>query len=390
MPNTKVSPRAMARLLGAANVQVGALLIPLLLALASCTSPSSNLADLTSDLGQDSSLFNDVVVPDGQLGDQDSPGDGTQTDLSSDGQDPDDQTGPKDTMVPDDFQGLLDLPDPDVNPPQDAVEAEAWQPLDTTPALCSPNQNWILEYEELPALKAMGAIATFTQNKAGTLATVPNPAGKYDAVCDCLKWDFSAVNPADEEVYDSVLPLASFWFGQYYPDADFVQFFGNDSLGIYSLDSTGLYLHGLASIEEDVTRLVYEEPIPLVKLPMKLGDNWSSEEVPAQGLYEGDEYPLVTPVTGTLSVEHSFYFAVDKKGLVKTVSGEFPVLRLTVDITMKVLNSLMPNPVAVQRFKLNLYMTECTGLVARIRSEEGELETDFTGATEYRRWGGMP
>lgn len=362
--------------------------LALLTLVSACSAGSVNQADVADDVQGDQTLFNDVeegdlraqdgISEDSQSGDQDSTG--LDTDL------------PKDTMIPDDFQGLLDIPEPDLakDTAEDVSEVEAWQPLDTNPGLCTPNENWVLEYDELPALKAMGAIATFTQNKAGTLAVVPNPAGKYDAGCDCLKWDFSAVNPADEEVYDSVLPLESFWFGQFYPNAMFVQFFGNDSLGVYSLDETGLYLHGLASVEEGQTRLAYATPIPLVKLPMKLGDNWSSEDVDAEGLFEGETYPWNTGLTGELSVQHSFYFSVDKKGLAKTVSGEFPVLRLTVDITMKVLNSMMPNPVAVQHYKLNLYMTECTGLVARIRSQEGELKTDFTNATEYRRWGGLP
>lgn len=350
--------------------------VPLAFACSTATGP----ADAAADDASDQSLFQDFQATDNAQGDQYGP----------DSADPDGADAePPDTTIPDDFQGLLDLPlEDEHDSAAPDVEEDFAQP-DTTP-LCVANGNGKLEFAELPALKAFGAIATFVQNKNGTLAAVPKPEGTYDAACDCLRWDFSKITSQDEEVYDSVLPLESFWFGDYFPGGQFVQFFGNDSLGIYSLDESGLYLHGLASVEEGQTRIAYSEPVPMVKLPMKLGDNWSREDVQAEGLYEGQEYPWNTGVTGTVTIEHSFFFAVDKAGKLKSVSGEFDVWRLSVDLTMTVYNSMALTPVATQHYKLLLFLTECTGLVARVRSQEGELKTDFTQATEFRRWGGVP
>ncbi|GEM_PF-1551896 len=346
-----------------------------------CGSGISGLDVAGSDAGEDSSSLFDVALGDELPETADDLGEGDLGgELAEDAKEPEDLT---------DHQGLLDLPLQEAaEETEDGYIPEVFYP-DTTNPLCEGNGNGILEYEELPALKAMGAVATFTQNKAGSVVSVPNPGGKYDEECNCLRWDFSAVSEADEKVYDSVLPVESFWFASRYEGAQFVQFFGNDTLGIYSLDESGLYLHGLASVKEDFTSLVYDTPVPMLSLPMQLGDNWKRENVKAEGLFEGEEYPLNTGVTGVVSVDHSFYFAVDKSGRIKTISGEFDVLRVITDVTMNVRNSMAPNPFATVRYKLALYLAECTGLVARVRSQENELKTDFDKATEFRRWGGL-
>lgn len=286
------------------------------------------------------------------------------------------------------FQGLLDLE------PADAADDSPPGP-DTSPDVppdtpvnpfCIPDGDGLLTAAELPAMAAQGAIATFTQNAPGTTVEVPDLDGTWDATCGCTRWDFTAPAAGDETVYDSVLPVASFWFADRFPDADFVQSFGGGVLGIYLLDDDGLALAGIASAAEDETALAYHPPLTLIALPMGAGDAWQGAGE-AVGLFEGQEYPWDTGLTGALSIHHSLDGQVLDTGRISVPAGSFDGWRVGVDLTMEVWNNLAFVPVASERVKIALYLTECTGLIARVRSTAGENADDFGSATEYRRLG---
>ena len=312
---------------------------------------------------------------------------------------PDDATSAADTEDPpadtrisadtdDLFQGLLDIEPSDHGADTPALpETNPDVPADTpVNPFCTPNDDGVLTAAELPALAAQGAIATFTQNTAGSTVDVPPLAGAWDADCGCTAWDFGAAAPEDEIVYDSVLPVESFWFGDRYPDADFVQSFGGGNLGIYVLDEDGLALAGIASAADGETALAYTPPLKLVALPMGAGDSWQGAGE-ASGLFEGQEYPWDTGMTGELSIHHALDGAVLATGRIIVPAGTFEGWRVGVDLTMEVWNNLAFAPVASERVKISLYLTECTGLIARVRSTPGEYADDFEAATEYRRLG---
>lgn len=286
------------------------------------------------------------------------------------------------------FQGLLDLEPADAGadaPPGPDAGPDLGPDTPVNP-FCTPDGDGLLTAAELPALAAQGAIATFTQNAPGTTTEVPPLEGTWDEACDCTRWDFSAPAAGDETVYDSVLPVESFWFSDRYPDADFVQSFGGGSLGVYLLDADGLALAGIASAAEGETALVYDPPLVLVSLPMGAGDAWQGAGE-AAGLFEGQEYPWDTGLTGELSIHHSLDGEVLDTGRIVVPAGHFDGWRVGVDLTMEVWNNLAFVPVASERVKIALYLTECTGLIARVRSVAGENADDFTIATEYRRLG---
>ncbi len=280
------------------------------------------------------------------------------------------------------FLGLLDLAQ---EFPPGQVGMDALVTDGGSSPLCQGDNDGELTINELTAL--MGAVASFTQSLPGTSVNVPDPAGIWDDSCDCTRWDFSGDTPGDGLVYDGVLEPQGFWFADLIPGGDFVQSFEGGILGVYSLKTDGLYLVGLASEQEGLTALKYAPPVRLLALPMSLGDSWSTTASQAEGLYEGETYPLDTGFTGILSVEHSFYGKAYRKGYLTVPAGEFPVWRVLVDVTMEVRNSLSLVPVYASHRKIALFMAECTGLVARLRSQEDELSDFFTSATEYRRLG---
>ncbi len=282
------------------------------------------------------------------------------------------------------FQGLLDFR---FETEQD-VEAPDFSPPPDIQSGCIGNGDGVIELSEFPAMQALGLVATYTLNKPGTQVPVPNLGGKQQEDKVSWAWDFSAkISGKDEVHYESILPLSSFWFQEHYPDGQFVQPFSAEYMGIYRLDEEGLSLLGIASAEEDVTALAYAEPVLLLPLPLSAGQAWEALEVPAEGLYEGQAYPASYGAAGTLSVTHSYSFLSDKKGTVKVPAGSFPVQRVYLDLEMAVHNSLMLVPVAQKRVRIALFVAECAGTVALVRSLEGETQKEFQWASEYKRLG---
>lgn len=274
------------------------------------------------------------------------------------------------------FEGGTELPDYEFPPPPDIVSG------------CIGNGDGVIELSEFPAKQALGLVATYTVNKPGTQVPIPGLGGKQQDDKVSWAWDFSAkIQGKDEVHYESILPLSSFWFQKHYPDGEFVQPFSADYMGVYRLDATGLYLLGIASADKDVTALAYGESVLLLPLPLKAGKAWDALDVPADGLYEGQAYPADYGAAGKLSVTHSYSFVADKKGSVKVPAGSYPVQRVYLDLEMAVHNSLMPTPVAQKRVRIALFVAECAGTVALVRSLEGETQKEFQWASEYKRLG---
>jgi hypothetical protein len=274
------------------------------------------------------------------------------------------------------FEGGSDVSVTDFPPPPDIVTG------------CTGNGDGIIERSEFPAEQALGLVASYTVNKPGTQVPVPGLGGKQQDDKVTWAWDFSAkIQGKDEVRYESILPLSSFWFQDLYPGGEFVQPFSSEYMGIYRLEDSGLYLLGIASSEEDVTALVYAEPVLLLMLPLEKGKAWEALDVAAEGLYEGQAYPADYGAAGTLSVTHSYSFVADKKGVVEVPAGFFPVQRVYLDLEMAVHNSLMLPPVAQKRVRIAYFVAECAGTVALVRSLEGETQKEFQWASEYKRLG---
>jgi hypothetical protein len=299
---------------------------------------------------------------------------------------PDRHAPPADTApggAADRFQGILDIPQ-EFTPPRDVFAIGDARP---PRPLCQANDDGLLEAHELPALAAMGVVAAFTRNPFGSVVAVPDTGGVWDEGCACHRFDFRGARPEDHVIYDGVLPVDAFWFAAALPGGDFVQSYGDGVLGVYRLTDQALSLVGLASEAPGETAIAYDPPVPLLKLPLRLGDAWTALDTRVSGTFEGQRYPLDTGLTGVVSLSHSFQFQVDRAGFVALPAGEFPVWRVSVLLTMEVRNSLNPVPVATVRRVILLFLAECVGLVARVASRDGETATDFTFATEFRRLG---
>ena len=305
------------------------------------------------------------------------------------GMDVDDDEGPSMDLGADElFHGILDVEEEETAFDVPADESTPDTLEEIVNPFCQGNGDGLIDATEIPAQHSLGVVVGFTTNKSGTTVTVPDLAGSVNPDGGGYLWDFSAIDPAsDETVYESLLPVSSFWFADRFEEGQFVQPFDKQHLGIYRLDDDGYRLVGLASYQEDWTALKYETPIRLMVFPMGLGDSWEDVEVEASGLFEGESYPQDYGMAGELSVHHTFSVQVDRKGTLAAPMGNFEVLRLYMDMTMAVSNSMMAVPVFSQRSKIVLFVAECVGMVVRVKSKADETAIEFDEAVEYKRLG---
>ena len=292
----------------------------------------------------------------------------------------------------DELSEEADTPDPDADEagevdaaPGDQVEqADADEDVDGAgPTACAPDHDGVLDADEVQV--AVGAAISYTVNAGGASVSVPDLAG---VPCEAgLCWDLSAPQVTDEVVIDAVAALSeeAHWFAQDFADVDGAAVIPLDlhdgTLGVYLKTDEALYLVGMASEEPDVTSLRYEPAVPLVAFPLQKFKTYEVE-AEAVGLYEGMYYPMLIGV----HVVHRYQFVADGEGALTVPAGTFDVLRLSLSLTMEVRNAVGV-PVHVERYRVIDFLAECLGLVARLRSTEGEMDPFFGVATEYKRLG---
>jgi hypothetical protein len=259
------------------------------------------------------------------------------------------------------------------------------------PPACVPDGDGRVSFEEFLADPALGIVATYSTNEAGTTVPVSGLAG-LDQGDGSRAWDFSSVNPGTDTTWDVRLQApGGTWFAGYFPTATY--YVGLDSseriLGAYRLDPDveQLQLLGMATAEEaEGGVLIYERPVVVFDFPLALGQTWEADAVQADGHWEGEDYPADFGWAGVVTLEHSYAFEVDAHGRLAVPLGDFDVLRLRLDQRMEAVNSIS-GVFGSEAFIAYFYVAECAGLVARVRSVEGEREADFTEASEYLRLG---
>lgn len=272
-----------------------------------------------------------------------------------------------------------------------AAQQEVRSPPTPAPA-CVGDRDGVIEPGELRADPDDGVAARFVVNRAGTEAAVA-PAGQWRD--GTLRWDFRVADAArDEEVVERLSVPSAHWFGGHFAGADFVQPFdaAGSTLAIFGLDPiAGLSLWGTADAappaEGGGDWLRYATPVALLPLPLRQGDAWTSGEVEASGRADGTDYPADFGPAGVVRLVHRYDLAVDQAGIASLPIGDVAALRIHVALQTEARNDLLLTPVATQSVRIHLYVSECLGLVARIRSRPDEPATDFARATEYRRLG---
>jgi len=238
---------------------------------------------------------------------------------------------------------------------------------------CLPNLDGRIEAHELPLL--LTRTVDYYVSPDGTavdLVGTVDERGKRE-------WDFSEQSPSDQRVPTSATPLGGKWYEPHFPGGEFVLATsfgaGGGMEGVYSLDAEGLWLHGMASTDENppegTTLLPYETPVGIYRFPLAAGDTWTEAGV----LTGGELFGLPYNGTDTYEVE------VDGSGRL-----DLPYLRFEQAHRVRIAVVVVPNAGGVTASRRQVsFLFECFGEVARVTSRVDEPARDFTVAAEIRR-----
>ncbi len=235
--------------------------------------------------------------------------------------------------------------------------------LDAALSACGSLVDGIITRDELPM--APGRKANF---RIATDATLDTSGSEVDGV---RQWDLdrSLANDLDTEIILGAPGDA--WYGAKFPDASYVSKLSQESdlLGVFRLDDQGLYLLGVVSPEDGVTRteLRYAPAVLLMPVPLSEGATWNTD----------------TEVSGVATGLASFYTetyagSANTSGTLLTPYGEFHALRTRIDLSRTV-------GLLVTTTRQYSFVAECAGIVASIVSQDNEEAQEFNSAAEIRR-----
>ncbi len=276
--------------------------------------------------------------------------------------------------------------DPD---PDDRTE---WGTHDLDEAWCVGNGDGEITFDEVVAAPELGIASFFTVNVGGSTAVWDEPSG-FEGNDGVWTWDLSATDPAADELL-SVGPqaLSGLWYESYYPADAFTALLDGPSRmwGVYRLDPDvqALMLLGVAA-EDPGDVLVYDPPVPSLRFPLADGDAWSAEDAEAVGVVDGEAYPQDLGPEGIVTLIHTYDHEVVGAGRVMLPIGDLDVVRLQVIHRQEAYNSIA-GLFAADSFRATLFVSECLGVVARVRSTTDEVDPEFQDATELLRLGFEP
>ncbi len=267
-----------------------------------------------------------------------------------------------------DTSGVLFPDAPDILP----TDSTSSDPLtDTTPEVppdtgpseaCLPNGDGRITRLEVPIAPELRATWLVAENADFESTGTPNATPR---------WDLSTTFANDARVLLETRAPSSFWFADVFPAATYVSLLevGGDLFGAFEARDDGLYLLGVASETDGLTRteLVYDPPAKLMSFPLELDASWTTTST-ISGLTNG----VPSLVTETWTGE------VDARGEVSTPFADFDALRVNLRLDRLV--------GAVPYFEVqHLFVTECFGTIASLRSEGYVAGPEFSTAAELRR-----
>jgi hypothetical protein len=264
-----------------------------------------------------------------------------------------------------------------------------WGTADLPEATCFGDGDGVIGVGELMVDPDLGMGTYLTVNRGGTTVTLADPAG--DDGGSELVWDLSAVDPeTDELLRVGPAPLDGLWYEPHFPADTFTALLDGpaDLYGVYQLDDDELRLLGIATALEG-DHLVYDPPVVLLRVPMAAGDAWTPDDAEAVGVVDGEVFPQDLGDEGVVSLVHTYDVEVDGEGTVRLPFGDLPVLRVRVAHRQEAYNSIA-GLFAADASRMTLFVSECLGVVARLRSVPDEVDPDFTEATEVMRLGFDP
>jgi hypothetical protein len=234
---------------------------------------------------------------------------------------------------------------------------------------CVPNLDGILSADEVPVLAGLAADYWVDTN------TAVDPAGEVDAR-GVRVWGFGDVGNAARETVE-VTDLSERWYASEFAGGQLATAGSADAEveAVYSIDSDGLWIWGLASRASNptggVTLLVYEQPVPLLRFPLELGDHWT-----ATGVIDGGQLNGLP------------YNGVDTYEVEVDASGQLELPHLTFTQAHRVLTRVEVAPavggVTATRRQVSFWF-ECFGEVARATSRTDDVSPLFDTAAELRR-----
>jgi len=260
-----------------------------------------------------------------------------------------------------------------------APSRPAYQPPSPATLACSPNQAGQLSYEELKVGYDLSVPLLVPPAGSGPDVSLVTGAG-------LSAWDWSGPYAGEQTVRISAGTLADKWFAYKFPKGQFTvpaDLSGN-IVAVNSLDSTGMYIPGLASAHEYPANqrmaFAYDAPVQVLRFPLRKGDRWT-----AVGKVRNEVRPSGDPNNPSYdpyNAADTYEMEVDAVGTLRLPDLTFAqAYRLRTVLKTQ----LIPGPLVVQR-QVAFY-AECFGEVARAASNLNEPAADFTVASEVRRMG---
>ncbi|MBW2702059.1 MAG: hypothetical protein JRF33_14680 [Deltaproteobacteria bacterium] len=253
------------------------------------------------------------------------------------------------------------------------VDRDDYMPADTEPLACIPNLDGRIEAHELQA--AYGVSVSYLISPAGEARAVDLVGSEQGGK---RRWDWGADYESDQVARLAAEELAGKWYAADFPAGQFVTDFdaGGTVESVYSLDSAGLHLHGLASAEENPadgqTLMVYNSPVLLYRFPIEVGSSHVSVGQVQNGMFRGLPY----------AARDTYEVDVDAAGELV-----LPDVTFTQALRIRVRSVIEPSVGQSVSQRQVSYMFECFGEVARATSRIDEPDEDFTNAIEVRRLG---
>jgi len=228
---------------------------------------------------------------------------------------------------------------------------------------CEPNGDGIIERAEVPlrvGLNAKFRVATdVTFDTRGTME-----GGER-------VWDLAREFAGDELTIVELAPLEGRWFASEFPGADYATRLSvdEDLLGVFEIADEALFLQGIVSPDEGFTQteLTYDPPVATLEFPIDENSTWQT-----------DAEVSGTALGVVVFYDESYVYTPAGTGILKTPFGDFDVLRIRVDLER------------VQGFvtttiRTYIFVSECFGTVATVRSNDNESDVEFIEAAEIRR-----
>ncbi len=238
-----------------------------------------------------------------------------------------------------------------------------------TVAVCRGNFDGVIARSEVVFVP--GIEVRYRINPPSTLARVmPRGILNTDGT---RTWDFA--DRTGDTVTLSLSTSAGQWWQSRFPTAQYASRIDprSPNLGVYRAGDTSVELLGLVAPEESTMTVVpYEPGVPVLRFPLMMGATWTADSTTRDAQVEG------TPVAS----RDRYTFLVDARGTVRLPELTFrDALRLRIELTQQ-----FPAGPGVRKIQY-LWLVECYGEVARMTSQDGELDPDFTSALEFRRLG---